>query len=132
MGGIIQKCCLRFFKRKKWLQKEEEALLSRRLLYNRLMLAARLIGNVVTTCCAIRTSAPYDTSLRRTRSRTCRLVMIAYTLDTFVGIDIVNLFSRRIILVVNDRFYRALIDTGTAVNTSISNQYSHFKLLFKI
>jgi hypothetical protein len=60
--------------------------------------------------------APLNTTFRRARFRTSGNVMITDTLDTFVGIYVVDLFTRGVIVFVNNRFYRTLVDTSGTVD----------------
>jgi hypothetical protein len=55
--------------------------------------------------------------------------MVANTLDTFVSVYVIDLFTRWVIVLVYDRFYRTLVDASAAVNTGIINDYCHRVLL---
>ena len=96
-----------------------------KLLYNRLVVRALVVSNIVAVGRAVTDSIPNDTTLCRTCSCTCRLVVVTYTFDTLVAVYVVSLFTRRVIVFVNNGFNRTLVDTSTTVDTCIGNQNCH-------
>jgi hypothetical protein len=55
--------------------------------------------------------------------------VVTDTLDTFVAVNVIDLFTRWVIVLVYNRFYRTLVDASAAVNTGIINDYCHRVLL---
>ena len=54
--------------------------------------------------------APDDTAVGRTGASASRLVVVAYTLDAFIGIHVVAILAAWVIAIVHDRIYRTLVD----------------------
>jgi hypothetical protein len=73
---------------------------------------------------------PYNTPLCRTSLGTGRYIMVSHALYAFVGINIIDLFSGRIILIIHDGFHRTLVDAGSAVDADICDQYCHLYSFF--
>ena len=62
---------------------------------------------------------PYDTSLSRACFSTSWNIMITYTLNTLVFIYVVDLFTRWVIILIYNCFYRTFVNTSCTVDTSI-------------
>jgi hypothetical protein len=74
---------------------------------------------------------PLNAPFGRAGFSTGRDIMVSNTFNALVGIDIVDLFAGWVIVLVNDRFHRTLVDAGSAADACIGNDYSHF-FSFKI
>jgi hypothetical protein len=63
-------------------------------------------------------------------SRACfstgRNIMISHALDTFIGMNIIDVLARWVIILINNRLDRTLVDARSATDAGIGNQYSHY------
>jgi len=89
-----------------------------------------LFASVLRTRHTIYTVIPLDTTLCRTSFGTCRNLEVVYTLDTLIRVYVVDLLTCWVIILINNRFYRTLVDTSSTVDTGICNNYCHFFLLY--
>jgi hypothetical protein len=74
---------------------------------------------------------PDDTSLCGAGLGTGGSVVITDTLDTLVGVDIIDVLTRGVIVLVYDRFDGTLVDTRRTVDADVCNHYCHVFLLFR-
>jgi hypothetical protein len=95
------------------------------------MIGAGLGGDILPAGQPFDTLGPDDTSFRGAGLGTGGSVVVADTLDALVRIDVIGVLTRGVIVLVYDRFDRALVDTCRTVDADVRNHYCHLVLLFR-